>query len=73
MLAAKIDDIVVEDARLAQARDAVIAEWVDRFDPPLLVPLVEAGDHWIAVGRRQQGKRNETFELRYCGQLGLRL
>ena len=73
VLAAKIDDVVVGDARLAQARDAILAEWVDRFDPPLLVPLVGAGDHWSALGRRKQGKCDETFEIRYCRQMGLRL
>ncbi len=73
VLAAKIDDVVTADDRLARARDAVLAEWVDRFDPPLLVPLVESADKWTAVGRRKLGKSDEMFEIRYCRRMGLRL
>ncbi len=70
VLARRVADVVVEDVALKRAMAAEIATWPDRFDPPLLVPLVPAGDgEWAATIVDQ---RDGRIKMRYSTILGLR-
>jgi hypothetical protein len=48
---------------------AEVESWPDRFDPPLLVPLVRSGDEtWQATARAKDDRR---IALVYSRLLGL--
>ena len=70
ILAARVARIEISDARLQKAHDAAIASWGDRFDPPLLVPLVRAGTVWQA---KAVDEKNQSVPLVYSTLSGLQL
>ena len=69
VLAARVKDVIVTDPALRRAVDAEIETWPDRYDPPLLVPLVESGGEWRANLRNE---RDEKLTIVYCQVMGLR-
>ena len=69
VLAARVQDIAPPDAALKRAIAAEIAKWPDRYDPPLLVPLV-AGDGDELVAEAVDG-RDRTGRLHYSKLSGL--
>jgi CRISPR-associated endonuclease/helicase Cas3 len=58
------------DAALAKAVAREIAAWPETYDPPLLVPLVEGEDAWIARARDENDK---SVKLLYYFRYGLHL
>lgn len=69
VLAARLKDIAPPDVALEKAIAAEVAQWPDRYDPPLLVPLVRAdGDEWTA---NAVDGRDASMKLRYSSTLGL--
>ena len=69
VLAARVKEATGQDAALKRAMDAEIKTWPDRYDPPLLVPLVENGGEWVANALNQS---DETLSLFYNPSMGLR-
>lgn len=71
VLAARVAGIEIGDARLQKAYDATITSWIDKFDPPLLVPLVSAdGAVWRAAA---VDEKNQSVSLVYSARSGLQL
>jgi CRISPR-associated endonuclease/helicase Cas3 len=69
VLAARAKDIAPPDAALAQAIKAEIATWPERYDPPLLVPLVaDSAGEW---GADIINGGDQPMRLRYSAALGL--
>ena len=69
VLAARIEAVVIEHDLLQRACDAELARWPERFEPPLLVPLVEAGGGlWRATVR---AKDDSLATLFYSNDRGL--
>lgn len=70
VLARRVSDVIVENGALKRAMAAEIATWPDRFDPPLLVPLIEVGGgEWRAMSIDQ---RDGSIEIRYSPVVGMR-
>jgi CRISPR-associated endonuclease/helicase Cas3 len=56
------------DAALAKAVTREIAAWPEKYDPPLLVALVERNGVWSATAADTQG---DPITLRYSNSAGL--
>ena len=71
VLAARVKDLLVTDVSLKRAVKAEIKTWPDRYDPPLLVPLVENGGEWRAniEDTREQPRMGQII---YSAEQGLR-
>ena len=75
VLAIRVADLAPLEPALKRAVDAEIATWADRYDPPLLVPLIDVGGgDWSAnaIARETRNKRDQPVTLRYSERLGLR-
>lgn len=75
VLAIRVADLAPLEPAMKRAVEAEIATWPERYDPPLLVPLIDAGDgDWIAnvIARDNRKTRDLPMTLRYSNRLGLR-
>lgn len=75
VLAIRVADLAPLEPAMQRAVEAEIATWPERYDPPLLVPLIDAGDgDWIAnvIARDNLKTRDLPMTLRYSNRLGLR-
>lgn len=71
VLASRVAEIELPDAASQAACDREAADWPDRYDPPVLVPLVEAEPGtWRATARGEGGDR---IALLYSSKSGLTL
>lgn len=74
-LAARVAKADTGNTAIAAEVVKVMATWPDRFDPPLLVPLQQAGDVWRCEVTAE-ARRGETVghgaRLVYCSSKGLR-
>ena len=72
VLARRVDDVVISDGSLRRAVEAEQATWLDRYDPPLLVPLMPdgaGGEEWVA---HAIDARDGRLQIRYSPVTGLR-
>ncbi len=69
--AATVKDVIIGDAMLDRAIKAEISKWPERYDPPLLIPLVERQSEWwhAKILHNDGQPRN----LRYSVDFGLTL
>src|SRR5262245_61364759 len=54
--AARVKDYVPANQQLAKACAAEVARWPERFDPPLLIPLIETNGAWAAADSASDAK-----------------
>jgi CRISPR-associated endonuclease/helicase Cas3 len=69
VLAKRVADIAAPGPALKRAIATEMSTWPERYDPPLLVPLVQDGDQWRADVVREG---DESLMLRYTSDAGLR-
>ncbi|MGD9803602.1 MAG: CRISPR-associated helicase Cas3' [Hyphomicrobiaceae bacterium] len=75
VLAIRVTDLAPLEPAIKRAVEAEIATWPERYDPPLLVPLIDAGDgDWTAdvIATDNRKTRDVSLTLRYSDRLGLR-
>ena len=75
VLAARVESVVIEETSLKAACDRAIADWADRFDLPLLVPLSLMDGEWRCcdvIGTSPRDGLGPRTTLRYSSDLGLR-
>jgi len=69
--ASQIDDPIAPDAAAAKAMELTQSSWPDRYDPPLLLPLIPTED--VEVWHGTWSKGQTIRQIRYSAREGLQI